>query len=622
MQQQKLTILYERLSREDERENESLSIEHQKAYLEEYAIRNHCEPFIHLTDDGWSGTRWDRPGFLKMMEEVRKGTVCQICTKDMSRVGRDHLRVGLFLEELREQHVRLVAVAEGIDTAKGEDDFMPFRNLIAEWHARDTSKKIRAIFEARKAHGKHVTGSVPYGYLHDPTDRQKWIVDEEAAVIVKRLFHGIIMGKTVAMLSRELTEEQVLIPTAHWTKVNAGMRSCPNAHPTKWAEATILQILRKEEYMGWTVLNKTIKETYKSKRRKATPEERLIFKDAHPAIVDEETWHLVQKLRETRRIPERIGGDPNPLTGILYCADCGQKMFHKQGRSDTSHLPHNEYYCSSYRHYSRHCTCHYIRVSVVQELILHTIQRVSKFALENESLFVERLRAEANLQQETAMKESRKKLAKIKRKLEDVGGYVKKLYESYAVGKIPEKHFTDLLADYDREQETLQKEMERLNADVEQYNTDSIRADRFIELVKRYTTFDTFSTTLLNEFVDKVVVHEAVKINGRRTQQVDIYLSFIGRFDIPEWAENEALPLPTPHKKRKKRRHEMTEEQRNRERERDHIRYAQKVAGKKKAEAERRLAILKGSAYEHCALGTSNNADDSTEGDMIHEIAL
>lgn len=234
MSNEKLTILYERLSHEDGRENESLSIENQKAYLEEYAVRKGFKNFVHRTDDGWSGTRWDRPGFLQMMEDIERGGVGQILIKDMSRLGRDHLRVGLFLEQLRERNVRLTAVAEGIDTAKGENDFMPFRNILAEWHARDTSRKIRAIFGARTAAGNHVTGALPYGYLHDPEDRQNWIVDEEAAFIVKRIFQSVIAGKTLAKIAEELSAKRILTPNAHWRAI--GERTShggQNADPCK-----------------------------------------------------------------------------------------------------------------------------------------------------------------------------------------------------------------------------------------------------------------------------------------------------------------------------------------------------------------------------------------------------
>ncbi len=597
MNNEKLTILYERLSHEDGRENESLSIENQKAYLEEYALRSGFKNLVHRTDDGWSGTRWDRPGFLQMTEDISRGSVGQILIKDMSRLGRDHLRVGLFLEQLREMNVRLIAVAKGIDTAKGEDDFMPFRNILAEWHARDTSRKIRAIFGARTAAGNHVTGALPYGYLHDPKDRQKWIVDEEAAPVVKRIFRSVIAGKNIAKITEELTAERILTPNAHWKSIGERTsRGAHNADPYKWSSATVINILKKEEYMGWKVLNKTETENYKSKQRKPTPENRLVFKDAHPQIIDEETWNIVQRLRGTKRRVYKPDGEPNPLTGVLYCADCGAKMYHKRGTSGRPDHPHHEYVCSGYRHYSKSCTCHYIRVEVVEQLILDAIRRASRYAIENEAAFIQRVREEAALQQEAAVRESRRRLTKGKRRREEISRLIKKLYESYAADKIPENHFSELLTGYDAEQKNLDAELERLQAEIDRYNTDSVRADRFLELVKRHTEFTELTPTLLNEFVEKVVVHEAVKIEGKRTMQVDIYLNFIGKFDLPE---QEAAQAATPEKKRKKKlRREMSEEQREILRKRDKERYARKTAAKKAAEEAARAEILKGTAYE------------------------
>jgi len=596
MNNQKQTILYSRLSKEDERETESLSIENQKSFLEEYAIKNGFINFTHLVDDGWSGTRWDRPQFLKMVELIESGNVGQICIKDMSRLGRDHLRVGLFLEQLREKGVRLIAVAESIDTANGEDDFMPFRNLFAEWHARDTSRKIRAINNARIKNGKRVTGALPYGYLHDPQNREQWVLDEEAAPIVKRIFHSIIEGKSVTQIAEELTAEQKLTPAAHWTNIGGGMAGKPNKNPTTWSVATVINICKKEEYMGWTVLNKTTKETYKSKRI-PTPENRLIFKDTHPAIVDEETWNLVQKLRKTLRKREKVTGEANPLTGILYCADCGAKMYNKLGKTGRI-KPHNEYVCSSYRHYSKSCTCHYIRVEVVEKLILTAIRRVSKYAKTNEADFIERVRQQSELQQESAVKDSRKKLTKAKRRRDEINSLIKKLYESYAADKIPEKHFSELLTGYDTEQAALDTEIEILQSAIDSYNTDSVRADKFMELVNRHTEFETFSTVLLNEFIEKVIVHEAQKIKGKRTMQVDIYLNFIGKFEVPHGAiEEEEIVMPERTSTKKLRR-DMAEEEVERERNRDRERYAKKKAARLAEEEKRRVEILTGTNYE------------------------
>jgi len=587
MNNEKLRIAYERLSRDDEAVGDSLSIQNQKMLLEDYAARNGYTNLTHVVDDGWSGTRWDRPGIVKLIEEVERGNVELCLVKDMSRLGRDHLRVGLLLEQFRERGVRFIAINDNVDTSRNDDDFTPFRNIINEWVARDTSRKIRAINEARTKDGKHVTGAVPYGYLRDPNEKSRWILDEEAAPIVRRIFNSVIHGKTVSNIADELTAEGVLIPSAHWQKVDAGMRSHPNANPTKWSVATIIVILKKEEYMGWAVLNKTIKETYKSKRKPA-PENKLIFKDAHPAIVDEETWTVVQRLRETRRCPQRFTGEPNPLTGVLYCADCGHKMYNKLGKADSTHKPHDEYVCSSYRHYSRSCTYHYIRSSVIENLILDAIRRVSGYVKNNEAEFVERVRMESALQQDAAVKDSKRKLAKSQRRRDEVSSLIKKLYESYAADKIPEKYFTELLAGYDAEQTALDAGIDRMQSEIDAYTSTTVNIDKFIELVKRHSEFSEFSAGLLNEFVEKVVVHEAVKIDGVRTQEIEIYFAFIGKFDVQDEvpAEEEKAETPRPRKPR-------TEA----DREHDRRRYAKKRDARIAAEQAERAAILEGTSF-------------------------
>lgn len=474
---------------------------------------------------------------------------------------------------------------------------MPFRNIFAEWHARDTSRKIRAINDARTKDGKRVSGAIIYGYLHDTTDRQKWVLDEQAAPIVKRVFQGIIDGKTINKIADELTAEEVLVPAAHWAKIGAGMLGKPCAYPTRWSNATVKNILMREEYMGWKVLNKTKKDSYKSKKREDNPD-KLIFKDAHPAIVDEEMWTVVQRLRETKRKPERYTGETNPLTGILFCADCGQKMYLKRGKTGKG-KPHYEYVCSSYRHYSRTCTCHYIRVEVIESLILTAIQRTAGYVRENEGEFLERVRQVSAAQAEVAIKDSKRKLAKSTRRREEVKGLIKKLYEAYAADKIPENHFTELLTDYDTETVNLTAEIDRLQAEIDTFNADSVRADKFIELVNRYTEFTEFSATLLNEFIEKVIVHEAVKIDGVRTMQVDIHLNYIGKFEVPNI---EVLEVKSPQPKgTKKLRRDMTEEERNRERERDKQRYAASQAQRRAAEQKRREEILSGTPYANAS---------------------
>ena len=602
MNSAKQTILYSRLSREDERANESLSIENQKAFLEEYANRNGFTNLVHLCDDGWSGTRWDRPAMSKLLDEVDKGTVSAVLCKDMSRAGRDFLRVELLMEKFRENGVRFIAITDNVDSNKGIDDFAPFRNIINEWQARDTSRKIKAIFGARTANGNHVTGAVPYGYIHDPNDRRKWILDEEAAQIVKRLYLGIIAGKSPTQLARELQAEGVLTPSAHWAKIGAGMKLHLSNDPTNWSVQAITGILGKEEYMGRKVLNKTTKENYKTKKRNPNPDGKLIFEGAIPAIVTEEEWTVVQRLRETRRRPQKVTGEPNPLTGVLFCSDCGKKMYHKKGKTGRDKV-HDEYVCSSYRHHSREgkCTCHYIRVEVVEALILDTIRRVSSYARTNETEFIERVRQESVLQQETAVKDNKKRLSKSKRRREEITGLVRKLYETYAADKIPESHFTDLLKSYDAEQTNLDCEIERLQAEIDTFNTDSVRADRFIELVNKHTEFKEFSPLLLNEFVEKVIVHEADKSTGKRIQKVDIHLSFIGNFELPVSElppSQKEQPKTTGSKGRKLRRY-MTPEELEHAQEIDRRYYAKKKAARLAKKEAERAKILEGTSFEN-----------------------
>jgi DNA invertase Pin-like site-specific DNA recombinase len=556
----KLRIGYVRLSRDDEQQGESNSITNQKALIEDAAARNGHAGLIFMSDDGLSGTRWDRPGIMQLMSEVAAGNVSEIYVKDLSRLGRDHLRVGLLLEQFIERGVRFIAVNDGVDTLHEMDDFLPFRNIMNEFSAKDTSRKIRAIFNAKTDAGIRTTGAIVYGYIHDPNDRKKWIIDEEAAIVVKRMFQSVIDGKGIQIIANELNADGIPTPAIHWHNIGAGMKK-PFSEHTIWAASTVGNILLKEEYMGWTVLKKSVKETYKSKRKPNAPENRNIIKDTHPAIIDEETWTTVQRLRQTKRRYQKDGGEPNPLTGIMICRDCGQKMSHKRGSCGAYNPPHNEYICSSYRHWSRSCTQHHIRVSVVEDLILTAVRRVCHYVRENEQLFVERVRESSALQQDTAIKESHKKLNQSKRRRDEVSSLVKKLYESYALEKIPEDMFSELLEGYKSEQAKLVSEIAELQTTIDNYNTDSVRADKFIELVKRHTEFSEYSTVLLNEFVEKVVVHEAVKIDRTRTQDVEIYFTFIGKFDAPLLPE-EILAEEEPPKKRKhKRRFEMTLEE-------------------------------------------------------------
>lgn len=534
----KITALYERLSRDDELQGESNSIKNQKQLLESYAHKNGYSPIRHFTDDGVSGTTFEREGFQAMIAEVEAGNVGAVIVKDMSRFGRDYLKVGFYTEVMfKEKGVRFIAINNGIDSANQQDsDFTPFLNIMNEWYARDASRKIQAVFKSRMQDGKRVSPSVPYGYLRSPEDKQKLIIDEEPAAVVRRIYQMVIEGKGVTAIADILTAEKVLIPSAY------AKTHCPeNDHsrgftnPYLWSATAVSYILEKQEYMGHTVLGKTISVSYKTKqRRKAEPDELMIFKNTHPAIVDEETWHLAQKLRKTVRKPS-YDRPPHPLTGLVYCADCGSKMTHRQP-SPTKKKKYDAddaYICGSYRQRTRDCTMHFIKTSVLWELILTAIREVSDYVRQDEQAFIDKVQQTSTVQMAETQREQKRRLAEATERNGELNTLIKKLYEGNATGKIPDKHFERLLSEYDSEQTALETEIEDLKAQIDSFNEDSAKADKFIAVVRRYTDFTELTTPMLNEFIEKVVVHEATGGRTDRKQKIDVYFNFVGQVELP-----------------------------------------------------------------------------------------
>jgi len=574
MHNTKMTILYERLSREDENIAESGSIANQKMVLEAYAQRNGLEPYYHVWDDGASGTNFQRPGWQQVLADIDSGKVGTLCCKDMSRVGRSYLEVGLFMESLREKGVRLIAVQDNVDTAKGEDDFTVFRNVINEWYARDCSRKIKSIFNAKAAEGKHISPNVPYGYYRDPEDKQKWLVDSDAAKVVQRIFQMIIEGKGIVRIAETLTAEKILNPSAHEETMGSDMRH-RYSDPYKWGATEIARIIQRREYMGHTINCKTYKDSYKSKKRKKTPlDQQLVFENTHEAIVDAETWENANRLRRTIRREPKTEQEPNRLTGLLYCHECGGKMTHNRGVDRRpGHAQHNEFECSTYRKNGT-CSLHYIRVPVVEEIILHTIRSVSEYVRSSEAEFAEKIREVSVLQQSTAVKDNRKKIAKAQRRQEELMQIVKKLLEANATGRIPDSHFDKMFAEYADEQDTLDKSIAEWTQQIDEYEADELKADRFIALARRYTDFDELTTTMVNEFIDRVEIYEPDRSSGKRTQRVDVYLKFIGNFTAP--VEEKVLTQEQIEAERKleKKRADSRERQR---------RYRERLAAKKAA---------------------------------------
>ena len=458
----------------------------------------------------------------------------------MSRFGRDYLKVGFYTDVMfRDKGVRFIAVNNGIDSDKqGDNDFTPFLNIMNEFYARDSSRKIQAIFKARMQDGKRVSPSVPYGYRRDPQDKQHLIVDEEAAAVVRRIFQMVIEGYGVKGIADALTADKVLIPSAYAKLHNPENDHSKGFHdPCLWSSTAVGYILEKQEYMGHTVLGKTICENYKTKkRRKAKPEELMIFRDTHEAIVDEETWQLAHRLKKTIRKPSYPDRPANPLTGLLYCADCGHKLTHHQpSPSKKKVYDADDYYiCGNYRQLTRDCTIHYIKTSAIEKLILTAIREVSAYVREDEKQFIHIVRDAASAGQEQTAREQKKRLRQVEKRIAELDELIRKLYEGNATGKIPDKHFNRLLVEYDTEQSALEQEAAELKEGITAQAEDGMRAQRFVSLVRRYTNFDELTAPMLNEFIEKVVVHEADKSTGDRRQKVDVYFNFIGCFVPPK----------------------------------------------------------------------------------------
>ena len=564
---EKITALYERLSRDDEMVGDSNSIVNQKKMLEDYANQNGYTNIEHFTDDGYSGGSFDRPDWKRMVAGIEDGSIGTVIVKDMSRIGRDYLQVGFYTEVMfKEKEVHFIAIANGVDNQKRESsEFAPFLNIMNEWYIRDSSRKVTTVLRARGMEGKHTTNNAIYGYRKSEEDKNQWVIDEEAAEVVRRIYRMSLEGKGPYEIARILSEEQIERPSYYLAKRGLGTcRSNNNtATPYVWRGATVRDILSKPEYMGHTVNFRSYKESYKDKRAKKTPKEDwVIFKNTQEAIVSEEMWNKVQELRKTVRRTDTVG-EANPFTGLLYCADCGAKMYNHRGGAGRARNwkgelngkrrpDRDEYNCSTYnlsrQSYDKQCSQHYIRTEVVRKLVLETIKVVSDYVITNEEEFINRIYSSSRDKQKESIKSLKRKIAQDTKRVNELNMLMKKLYEDNISGKLSDKRFEFMLSEFENEQDTLEISMENAKAEIEKYESDTVRADKFIELVKRYTDFRELTTPMLNEFVEKILVHEADYSSGERVQEVEIYLNFIGKFELPvkeptaeEIAEHEKL---------------------------------------------------------------------------------
>lgn len=541
----KITALYERLSRDDELLGDSNSIINQKKYLEDYAAQHGYLNCAHYSDDGYSGKDFERPDWKRMVADIEAGKVGCVLVKDMSRVGRDYLQTGFYTEVFFRQYgVHFIAIANNVDSdVSGSNEFAPFLNIMNEWYLRDQSRKISAAYKVKGNAGKHTTNSPPYGYVKDPADKNHWLIDEEAAAVVRRIFRLSIECNGTHTIAKLLTADKVESPGFHAAKNHRGpyKNNMDMSRPHDWYGFTVGTILARPEYMGHTVNFRSYKQSYKDKNAiKRPPEEWTVFENTHEAIVDPETWALAQQARKTvRRIDTT--GEANPLTGLVFCADCGAKMYNHRGKHKDD--PNGEtrtsdsYNCSTYtlthEREVKTCYSHSISTNALRALILDAIKLVSKYAITNEAAFIEKVRAASEVRQAEAARDLKRRISKSKKRSAELDTLIKKLYEAYATGKLPEKRFEVLSAEYETEQAQLEETLAREQGELDAFNADTARVDLFLALAKKYTDFSELTTPMILEFVDKIRVHAPEYVDGERTQAVEIYLKYVGKMDIP-----------------------------------------------------------------------------------------
>ena len=602
MRNEKITPLYERLSRDDELQGESNSISHQKQMLEDFARRNGLPNPTHFTDDGVSGTRFDRPGFLAMMEEVEAGRVEAIVIKDMSRLGRDYLKVGQVMEILRQRGVRLIAINDGVDSLKGDDDFTPFRNIMNEFYARDTSRKIRSVFKSKGMSGKHLTGTVIYGYLWDEK-REHWLVDEEAAAVVRHIFALAMESYGPYQIATKLSEEKIEMPAVHLARYGEGVnKNKAFADIYRWSASTIVEILKKQEYLGHTVNFKTRKHFKDKKSHYVDESEWTIFENTHEAIIDQETFDNVQRIRaNVRRYPDGWG-EAHPLTGLMYCADCGGKMYVHRTYNG-KRVP--QYTCGQYGKYPIGSLCptqHRIKAEAVLTLIADMLRAIAEYSRNDRAEFIRTVQETQVAQQTADISKKRKRLAAAQKRAGELEKLICKIYEDNALGKLPDARYEALDAQYAKEQDALNAEITELEKAVTGYEQSRKSAEKFIALIDKYENFDTLTNTMLNEFVEKILVHErARKGSQATTQEVEIYFNFVGRYIPPAL---QPVPL-TP---------EEQEELRKKEERKDrlHRNYLRRKANGKQKEWEERYNAKRKAKME--AAKAAIRAEDMEKG--------
>ena len=525
-----ITALYARLSQEDTLDGESNSIANQKKILLKYATDNHFSNPTFFIDDGVSGVTFDRPGWNEMIRLAEAGKVQTVIVKDMSRMGRDYLKVGYYTESFfAERDIRYIAINDGVDSDKGDNDFTPFRNLFNDFYARDTSKKIRAVMRAKGNAGEHLCTNPPYGYMKDPADKKKWMVDEEAAEIVRRIFDLCIAGKGPMQIAKLLTAEHILTVKAHYAQ-RAG-KPLPEK-PYHWDPKSLAGILERPEYTGCTVNFKTYSKSHKLKKRLYNvPENQRIFPNTQPAIIDEHVFVRVQELRENKRRPAKQAERQGLFSGLLYCADCGSKLHFATGKNMT---PQQDCYrCSRYKSNTGDCTMHFIREETLKLFVLQRIFDVTALFFDDAMAFEEAAKKQHFQEAEKEAQKRKREIAQAEKRIAELDRIFKRIYEDDISGTISHERFLKLSTDYEAEQRELTEQVKTWREVVEIFEQDRSDFDSFAAIVRKYVGIRELTPTIVNEFVKKIIVHAPDKSSGHRRQKIELVWNFIGEVNLP-----------------------------------------------------------------------------------------
>ena len=542
-QPEKITALYCRLSQDDALDGESNSITNQKTLLSKYAAEHGFRNIQFFIDDGYSGTSFQRPGFQEMMRYVKDYSVSAVIVKDLSRLGREYSYMGRLQDFIFPAYdVRFIAINDDVDSAKGENDFAVFKNVFNDYYAKDTSKKIRAVVKMRGEAGEHIASNPPYGYIKDPQDKKKWIVDEGAAKVVRRIFNLCIAGKGPMQIAKILTDDKVLTVTAYHAR-QKGWTMPENLY--QWCAKSVAGILERREYTGCTVNFKTYTKSLKFKKRMENPvENQRIFEDTQPAIIDKGQWERVQELRKNKRRPTKTGRT-SMFSGLLYCADCGAKLYFctcNTYKDDSQ----NHFVCSNYKSNTGSCKIHYIREQVLYRIVLETIQRTLTYVRMFRKDFKLEMLAQDEESRKAELAEKQKALSGAKKRMEDLDRIIQHIYEDNVLGKLSDSRYLKLSRQYEKEQAEIEQLAAVLEREIETQAGQVSDVNEFLKLVDKYLDIPELDAAILNELVSRIVVHSPVRENGRKQVRIDLYFTYVGQIRIPLKIGRESLNESEP----------------------------------------------------------------------------